>query len=720
MVGGFYSTSRLSISARDTSLDFLVDRIKHDDEETVRLRLQRFIIEAVSSPIRQQYEAEASLNYQFTENDFYTAEELYEFAERGQPPTRRNELAPIIERIAGQFIQTRMTTTFLGANVPQDDDAAAIAQDYQRHIDQRNHYEFEEQDQAWDGLVGGVGWIKSSIKPNPMGQPTQVDRAVNPFHVYVDPFSTRYDLNEDAKYVVEGNFMDLEDVMALVPDKEDAIREFMQGWTGLEMPYSSAVAASLQNEQLIAGAMYALTVRGNGHRRRVRPFEVWYKRKVRVYYVLTPEGVTAVPVPLDLPTAKAVQAELGSKTVIKQCFQDRMYVGLILGTLVLHHDVSPHRTNLFPYIPFYSGRRKNGGPLPLASRLVPVNESINKRESKSLALLTNRQLLYESGALEDEDEVTTELARPDGVIRVKEGSLSGPGGPRVIIRDNLDIGMAQLQLLQEDKDAIRRVSGQGNEAMGMPSEVRSGTGIARKQMMSNLIVTPLHNNLRRTRFIRARLTFDYMKQYLTEEQTFQLTDDPNAARLVRVTRGHVQALKERVWDIVISDAKDYATLREQQVEMLLTTLPQLAQHGSWMVKLGIQMSELRDKDGLLRMIDEQSRPAPVQPKLSVALSWADLQPEEKAFLSMLMWQNPDLAEAIMQKGDDPAFVQKLKAQLIQTQVKEGTRATVERGKVDVSALQTATEGRMKLREFLQQSQAETPPQATVGQEQEMV
>lgn len=707
-----------------SDLDFLVRRLQADDEHEVRRRLQRFVVEAVSAPTRQQYEAEASLNYQYVENDFYTAEELAEFAERGQPPTKRNEIAPIIERLAGQFIQTRQDVTFLGRNTPADDQTGAIAQDYLRFINQFNQYEFEEQEVAWDGLVGGVGWIKSYIKKNELGQKIQYDRAVNPFHIFVDPFSTRYDPNEDAKYIIEGSWMDLEDVIALVPEKEAEILTELEGWSGQDWAAISSVAPSLQNEPLLASAMLSISVRGNGARRRVRPFEVWYKRKIKVFHLYTADGVLALPVPLDSRTAKEVVQELerkaGNTVHAEPAYQDRMYVGLILGNLILHHDVSPHETNLFPYIPFYSGRRKNGAPLPLCSRLVPINESINKRESKALSLLTNRQLLYEQNALEDEDEATTELARPDGVIKTKEGALSGPGGPKVIIRDNLDIGAAQLTLLQEDKDAIRRVSGQGNEAMGMPSEVRSGTGIARKQMMSNLIVTPIHNNLRRTRYMRARLSFAYMKQYCTEEMTFQITDDPNAARTVRLTRGHLQSIKSRIYDIVVTEMKDYATLREQQTEMLLTALPQLAQHGAWMVKLGIQLSELREKDALIRMIDAQNQPAPIVPKISLQMAWADLTAEEKAYLAFALLQSPELAQAIIQKGDDPAFVQKLKADLIQTQIREGTRATVERGKVDLSALQTAIEGRMQLRqEFMQKNQGAAGQGTGAGQQEEM-
>lgn len=320
----------------------------------------------------------------------------------------------------------------------------------------------------------------------------------------------------------------------------------------------------------------------------------------------------------------------------KPTFVDRMHVGVFVAGLLVHHDYSPHKTNLFPYVPFYFHRRKNGEPISLCRRLVPINEAINKRESKALQLLSNRQTIAEKGAIQDIGKHQEEKAKADGFMEVEQGALTNQ---KVVIRDNLDLGNGQMALLQEDKDSIRRVSGHGNESMGMPSEVRSGTGIARKQMMSNYIVLPTMNNLRRTRHLKAKLCFEYQQQYLTEEIAFQLTDDPNGAKTVTIKRGDIAAMKERIYDIVIVETKDWATVREQQTEMLLTSLPQLAQHGAWMVKLGIQLSDLREKEGLLKMIDAQSQPAPAQPKMNISMVWENLAPEIQAYYALTSLQS---------------------------------------------------------------------------------
>lgn len=687
----------MPLASRQTDsreLDFLISSLTTEPDSVILQRLDRMVFSAIVHPVRQSWERDASLDYHFREGDHYTSEELAAFAERKQPPTKRNEIAPIIERITGQLIQTRQVATFLGRNTPADDLIGSLSQDYLRFIDQINLYEFEEQDVVDDGLVGGVGWLKIEPRMNELGQMQIRERARNPFNIFCDPYSTRYDPNEEgeAKFIAEGRWMDLEDAIALWPEKDQELRQLMHGH-GYAIESFTQVSDTLRNE--------AMAVYIDYKRQRIRPFEVWYKRKLKLYHLFEKDRMIPIPVPLDNTQANDLIKALGTKLTKKPIYVDRMHVGVYVAGILVYHDFSPHKTNLFPYVPFYFHRRKNGEPISLCRRLVPINESINKRESKALALLSNRQTIAEKNAVEDIERHQIEKAKPDGYLEVTEGALSNN---KIVIRDNLDLGQGQMSLLQEDKDSLRRVSGHGNESMGMPSEVRSGTGIARKQMMSNLIVTPTLNNLRRTRHLKARLCFAYQQQYLTEEIAFQLTDDPNAARTVTISRGDIAAMKERIYDIVIVETKDWATVREQQTEMLLTALPQLAQHGAWMVKLGIQLSDLREKDGLIKMIDQQSQPAPAMPKINIAMAWQDLTPEVQAYYAMTAMQSPELAQAIMQKGEDPAFLKKLQAALAQTKIKEGTRATIEGGKVDLAAMQTAMEGMLQSKELFQTSQ----------------
>jgi hypothetical protein len=214
--------------------------------------------------------------------------------------------------------------------------------------------------------------------------------------------------------------------------------------------------------------------------------------------------------------------------------------------------------------------------------------------------------------------------------------------------------------------------------------------------MTNVILNPLVSNLRRFRKEKAKLQLALIKETYTEEMTFQVTDDPNAARYVALTKDHISAIKEQVYDVVIAESPDYLTVREEQLDMLFTLMPQIAQYPGLM-RLAIAMSDLRDKEALLKMLDDSSKPAPVKPTISLSMKWEELSDIEKAFMAMLSMQSPELAEFLAQRSGDPAFLEKIKAHLAATKIREGTRATVERGKLDLAAMQTAMEGLMDSR-----------------------
>jgi hypothetical protein len=252
--------------------------------------------------------------------------------------------------------------------------------------------------------------------------------------------------------------------------------------------------------------------------------------------------------------------------------------------------------------------------------------------------------------------------------------------------------------MQESKAAMPRVSGVPDESMGFRSEVRSGVGIAKKQHMGNMIQSPMITNVRRYRFAKANLKFYLIKEVFTKEMTFQVTDDPNAARTVQLTKDHLTAIKQRTYDVVVTDMPDYTTLREQELDMMFKLLPQAATLGPGMMKFALSLTNLREKKALMATLDQAMQPAPDRPKLSLSMTWADLSDEEKAFVAMTSMQSPELAQFLANRSGDPAWFVKVKADLAKTQIQEGTRASIERGKVDFNAMATAMEGMLQSRE----------------------
>lgn len=677
-----FSFPALNRTTRD-DLQIFSSAPPKESDDVVLTRLHNYFLQAVDHPVWQDWRANAAKDYHFREGDHWTKAELAELAERGQPPTVQNEVKPIIDRVHGQFLMTRQTTTFIGQNSPADDPVANLQADLLRYTDQKTGYEFHESAVALDGLTGGFGVLEVGWKYDNDGYRCIYQRRENPFHMYPDPFSVEADWS-DAKCIQRAKWLDAEDAIQLWPDKESELRAFMHGHE-----YELSVDPGMLND---SNALYL-----DRSRKRLRPVETWYKRKVKRYVILTQDGALTFTTPLQKDQADQVLKQLPKGAFVTEpTYVDQMWLGVHIGALLIHHDRSPYRHTRFPFVPLFADRKNNGEPFGLARNIVPMNEAINKRKSKALNMLSNRRIIFEKGALQDQERAAIENAKADGQIEVENGALSGG---RILFPDNQDIGQAQVMLLQDDKATMPRVSGISDESLGMRTEVRSGAGIARKQAMTSLITNPVVQNLRRFRFERTKLVYEVGKEVYTEEMAFQVTDDPNSVRLIQLTKSDIATIKERKYDLVITDSPDYTTVREQELEMVMQTLPQIATLGPGFGKFVLELTNLRNKKGLQQMLDQMSQPPPTQPKIAMSMKWEELGPEEKAWFALQAFQDPAFAKALLGKNADPAFIARIKGAIAETQIKEGTRAQVERGRVDLTAMMTAIDGMQYKREL---------------------
>lgn len=614
-----------------------------NDREIVT-RLEQMFLSSVYSPIWKSWRTNAEQDFQFYEGDQWTALERAILEERGQPIVKENLLKPKIERLLGQFQRQHSTIKFLGRNAPVDEPLADGMSDMLRWVDQTNGAEFEEGDQVKDGFIGGFGVMEYSATLDEAGRMIPRLRAENPFYIFPDPHTRRYDWNEDAKFIARSKWMDLDDAIALWPEKARELRQCIN-YTGRGTSSAPIDPAFLRNDEWY----YADAERG-----RLRPVELWYKRKVVKRAVITSTGVN---VELDyLGPRQALNAHRATPgSTLAQKVSDEMWVGIYCGGLLIHHDRSPYSHGMFPFIPYFADRKKDGEPYGWVRNLVSIQQEINKRRSKALHQLSNEKLIYERSAVRDPGELASEAARADGHLVLEDGKKD-----KFEIVKNLDLAQGQMVMHSEAKATFDTASGQGPEAMGQASEVRSGVGIARKQMATDLITLPLFQSIRRTRRIAAKMKWGLIKQYCDEDMVFQVTDDPNAARVVTVKADELETMKQLVFDMVVADTEDSLTVQSEQFEIVSSILPQILQYGPQWAKILLSMSQIRNKEGFIKMIEETSQPHPPDPKISVALTWSDMTPQEKAAFAQRFGMD-DLAQIELQQGEPSS--KQVKAQL---------------------------------------------------------
>ena len=615
------------------------------DKERKKDLLDKFKA-AVENETWTSFVKNATNDFEFVENIQWTAEEIAAIQARGQAPTVENEISPIVDRVNGQYNSQKTKLIYKGRNLDITEGATALDEthsniltDLALHVQQQTGYEFEEGDMFDDGTKCGFGCLEVAIAFEKDLSPKINIKAENALNIFPDPHSKKYNWNEDAEYICRAKWVSYDKAKQLYPKHKDEIQTYIN--------FNPIINDSqkMEKNNLIDTRL-----------ERIRLIEIWYKEYKQRQLALTPSHPDGV---VDISDMKGRQLSGFKKTYPDyQIYEDpeiEMMVGILCGEVLIENKKSPYKHNLFPFVPFFVKRRKNGEPYSFVRLIKDANMEINKRRSKALHLLNTNQAVYEDGAVKDETELRKEMAKPDGNIKYRKGYAFE-------IQKNTELAQAQMNMQLESKVAISRISGIGEASLNRPSEVRSGIGLQRKQMQTDIIITHIFNNLRRTRLLIAELIHGLIKQYYTEEKVYFVLDDMKQVKHFMMTQDNISAIREGIYDYIVEEAPNITTLQEEQFAYLAELVKGLGlppNIGVALLPIFIRLSQLRNKEEVAKLLEQLQQLPPERPKTSLNLVWSELYPEEKAQFAQMMGF-PDLAEFELQLQHEPQHVIKAK------------------------------------------------------------
>ena len=672
---------------------------KETENDTV-CRLEKMFMSALLSPVWKDWRKHADQDFQFYEGDQFTALERAILEERGQPIVTENLIKPKIERLVGQHQRQHSTVSVLGRNAGVDEQTASEASDIFRWVDQTNGSEFEEAECYKDGFISGFSVLEIVSDDDGSENPRIVIRHENPFYIVPDPHSRRYDWNEDAKFICRSKWMDLDDAIEMWGDKPGVAQKLLACVNSLPGGSLSGSTGPLDPNVLRQSNWNYF----DPYRGRLRPVEVHYKRHVTKRVLITKTGVR---VELDYLGPRQAQSQSPGSTVESESSEE-MWLGIYCGGVLIHHERHQDQDGLFSFVPYFADRKKSGEPFGGVRNLVSISQEINKRRSKALHLMSTNQAIVSQNAVEDMAEFASEKARPDGIMKVR-----GKPEDHVQLIKNQDMGASQMSMHAESKQAFNMVAGDDPTNQGQASQMRSGVGKAREQMATDLVNMPLFSNIRRTRQIKLKKVWGLVGQHFTDDLVFQITDDPNAAKVVSLPKDRLSALRDMTFNFVISDVEDSLTLQSEQFEIVATTLPQILKFGVGPAKFLLELSSIKpkQKDGLMQMLDQMGQPPPDEPKISLSVNWGDLTPEEKSVFAAKKLGMPELAAYELQQGE-PSQKKALNDQAMQKQ------ASVERMNDKRQEVDLITHGSSTKKELIQMSLDHQKHQDQMANEQQ--
>ncbi len=590
------------------------------DQATLQDLIDKFNA-SLEHPAWQRFSVNAPKDFRYKQGEQWTPDEIKELNKREQAPTVENEIHPIIERLRGKHKTQKIRTIYRGRNLGPDEKKSNILTDLALHTHQVSDYEFEEGDCFDNGNTCGFGVIETKITFGNDLQPQVIKENTESLDIFPDPQSKRYDWNKDADYITRAKWMPVKKAQALLPKFKNQIKAL-----------TSEESYGIWDDREDVKQDNYVDVKNQ----RVRIMETYWKKYELRKVVFTDDG------PKDVTNVKKPDGE-----VFTQIFP-KMQKSIWMFNILIENGKSPYDHDLFPWSPYFVYRKKDGEPFSMVRLLEDVQDEINKRRSKALHLLNTNQAIMEEGAVQDEDNLKKEMAKPDGVVKYRKGF-------KFEIDKNVEVAQTQMAFQQESKASIPRIAGVSDESMARKSEIRSGIGLQRKQLMTEIIVAPIFDNLRRTRKMVGRLEYELYKQFYTEEKEFLVTDELGKERQVKLDREGIKAIQEGIYDIIIEEAQDTTTIQDEQFQMIQQAIQGMGLPPA--VSLAIlpmlfQASQLRSKDAIVEKLEQLAQAPPQEtPKISLNLTWANLTKEEKAAFANLMGQQA-LAQYELQEGID--------------------------------------------------------------------
>ena len=635
------------------------------EDRDLLVKCEGFFRVALDHPTWRSWRENAKKCFEYKEGEQWTAEEKGVLKDRNQPPSVNNQISVTINRLVGQFVKIKTRIGYRGRNYPQDEQGAQALTDIFLYIRQNSNLEFEERDMAEDGFTSGFGVLETYVTFGDDFQPEVKIRCEDPFTIFPDPYSRRYDCDEDAQYICRAKWVDVDEAKELYPEKASELGAMITD----NFPGLLGGVDTFKNETYV-----------DKERNRIRLVEVRWKEKRRESICLFGDGTivnkdTLILAEPNGATRKITKAELNQLKNAGLPYHelDRLtspiHVVIFAGGILLDHKETNNK--YFGFIPYFVHRKKNGEPYSLVLLALPMQDQINKRESKALHLLNTNQAIFQANSVADKAELAIEKAKPDGMLEVRNIE-------QFRLERNVELAATQFNMHNQAKEDFRRITGINPDAMGEASEVRSGVGIARKVAMTDLIIAPIYDNLRRTRILLARNILELVQKYYTKPKLFYITDSFEKVKTIALNQDG-QSIKQGIYDVVAEDMPDVTTLQQEQYQILMQTLPQILPFGPGWARFAVQLSDLRNKDDIIKQIEQQSQPPPTEPKVAVSAQLDALTAPERAFFYQKMG-NPQLAQWLIQANVPTTAELKAKGD-----------AGKESGKAEATMLKTATD-----------------------------
>lgn len=567
----------------------MANSVEDKKDEQLEMLVQYYEQYAESS---QEARARSERDRDYYDHKQLTPEQLGELQKRKQAPTIINYVQKKVNYLLGVERQTRQDPKAY-PRTPAHEDAAHAASDSIKYVCDNNNFDQIASDAYENLLIEGLCGSVIEAKPKALGKFEIVTKRINWDRVFYDSHSREKDFS-DCNYKGYIEWKDLKDAEKLAE---------RYGYKGELCEDNEYFGESFEDKPSYQ-KWYDNT------RQRVKLSYVWFMQNgVWMHAVYTKAGI------IWGPKESPYTDEDGKP----EC-------NFVIQSALVDRD-----NNRYGYV----------------RAMISQQDAINKRESKSLHLLSQRQTWGKTAAFKDANRAKLEFAKPDGHVEVNDHAEYGKDFG---LFDTSQMAVGQMQLLQEAKRDLDTVASTG-EIGGAPTQ--SGRALEARAQSGNIELTPFTDAHKMWKKRVYRCIWNKVRQFWDSEMWVRVTDDENNLQWVGLNApvtmaeqlimqqtgldlpevkkqfgpqieqaimqnpalGQVAEVQNSVAeldvDIIIDEAPDVINLQAEQFQIIANIAER---RGDIPTNLLIKMSSIRNKEQILDELegDDQQKEAAAQ------------------------------------------------------------------------------------------------------------
>jgi hypothetical protein len=541
------------------------------DETELLTTLIQYFEEAESSSMDPRAMSEMCRDYY--DGRQYTAPELATLRRRHQPPSVNNYVKRKVQLLLGMERRGRSDPKAF-PRTPNEETRADVATQVLRYICDDQRFDVVRSSAFDNMMIEGTGAAEVIVKENEVDGGYDVVVNHIPWNrLFWDPHSAHPGFS-DASYLGCVSWLDRNDAIDMYPGCEDI----------LDSTFSSSRSDTYDDKPHTTWSDIA--------RRRVRAVQIHWKRRQ------------------DWWTATFTKGGF-LEAAMKSPYLDRhghAMCPLIMRSIFIDRDLQRYS--------------------PVKDMISP-QDSVNKRESKLLHLLNVNQLVFEQGAVDNEDHARDEAAKPDGVI------VKNKGFDLEIRKDQAEVE-GHFKMLQYAVEQMN-VTGPNAAMAGKDPREQSGRAIIAQQSGGQVEHEPAADSLRQWSHKIYESMWMRARQFWTEEKSIRVTDDNKDVQFITLNRKVTlqeelsamqpqqaqqiaqqmqlrpgdprlgmtvrieHALDDLDVDITVEEGPDSPTMQAEQFGQIMALPPMVLQN--FPPEFFIKASSLRNKDDLVKMLE---------------------------------------------------------------------------------------------------------------------